>query len=174
MKRLPVLALLLVAPVALVDCTSDLGTESDAGSGASVFDVPKSNANSNVLFGVWETTTPTKEPPYSSSARFELRADHLISATRCTADDGSAQPVTVSVRVAATITSSLISVKESAKTSERIGSAGVCGVQMSAGLLPACEAAVPAASRTACFALTGGQLVIYQTVGALEMTKIAD
>lgn len=162
------LSLLLLVAAA---CTSETG---GASSGGDPFDVPKGSANPATILGVWESAAPSKEPPYSAVARYELRADHIVSATRCTADDGSAQPVTVSVRVAATVTEQLIKATESAQKTEHIGATGLCSVQMGKGSMPACDPQSSETARAACFALTGENLVFYQSNGKSTMLKISD
>lgn len=162
--------LLLLLPTVLA-CVN----ETQGGSGDDVFSTPKSNANSNLVLGVWETATPSTSGTYTAIGRFELRADHIVSATRCSAAGGTAQPVTVSVRVAAQVSQTAIVATESAQAAQPVGSgAGQCTVQLAKGTLPACSASTPAESRTACFALTGGQLVFYQSTGPMPLNKIAD
>jgi hypothetical protein len=145
--------------------------------GDRVFSVEKAPApNDGDILGVWEATQPTKSPPLSGTTRFELRIDSLAMAMRCTMDDGSAQPVNVGAKAAATVSKEGITIKTAIERIERIGENAACGVKFSAGVLPKCEASTAEEKRQSCFTFDPGTLKIYQKAGTapIELKKVAD
>src|SRR5688572_2070234 len=125
--------------------------------GDRVFSVEKAPApNDGDILGVWESTQPLKNPPLSATQRFELRVDSFSMAARCSMDNGSAQPINVGGKAAATVSKEGITIKTGIERIERIGDSAACGVKFSAGVLPKCDAATAEEKRQVCFTFDPG------------------
>ena len=170
MKRL-----LFVFPFALLLACSSDGSDGDAAqTPEGMFAVAPSSADASVVTGIWEIAEPTRVSNVESRIRFELRADHLIAAARCSTTDGSAEPVVAGARVSATVSDAKIQVGQAIETKKQIGSLAICGVRVAAGTLPRCAEGSKAEERKTCFALEDAKLTLYQASGALVFTKVAD
>lgn len=131
-------------------------------------------ANDSSVLGIWEGARPQTSGPLTSTSRFEFRESFVVAAARCTRE-GTSSPVTVGGRASATVSTDLIQIDQAISDQRNIGSDAACGVQASAGVIPACDPNTAPAARTVCFELTGTTLDIYQGSGNLQsFVKIAD
>jgi hypothetical protein len=175
MKRILFAALFLCA------CTLDnVGQSADSSSSSAadpdatrVFAATKGSANNSTVLGIWEGAKPETSGPLSSTSRFEFRESFVVAAARCTRT--GSDPLVVGGRSPAQVSSDLISIDQAISDVKTIGGDAQCGVQASAGSLPACDPGTPPASRTTCFDLTGTTLDIYQgSAGIQSFVKISD
>lgn len=179
MKRFLLLLGLVVASGSTVGCTVDNGDGSSSSENADalrVFSVTKGGSpNNSSVLGIWEAARPQTSGPLTSTSRFEFREAFVVAAARCTRE-GTTTPVTVGGRASATVSADTIQINQAISDQRSIGgSDAACGVQASAGVLPACDPNSAPASRTVCFELTGTTLDIYQGSGNLQsFVKIAD
>jgi hypothetical protein len=121
-----------------------------------------------VLLGVYESDKQAAGT-VTATSRYDLRADSITVGTRCTGGGITKTPVVTS---AAVISDAQIVIAESKVATDSV--AGVsCGVQLGAGTIPRCDAAVPATSRVNCFALDGTVLSLY-IASTVRLTKVAD
>lgn len=171
MKRL-----LFVFPFGLLlACSGDAAQDGAASTPESIFAVaPAAGADASQVTGIWEIAQPTKLQNVESRIRFELRADHVIAAARCSTTDGSAEPVVAGARVTGNVSDATIEVGQAIEAKKQIGNIAVCGVRVAAGRLPRCAADAKAEERKMCFVLEDATLTLFQASGAVTFTKVAD
>ena len=101
-----------------------------------------------------------------------MRADHLVLGMKCT--NATATEI-VGGQVKATVSDALIDVKEPAKATKQIGQV-ICGVQMTAGQLPACDAKAAESTYNVCFLVKDKTMTLYQGGPTKKQvfTKVAD
>lgn len=151
-------------------CQIEDDSGNSAAEAARVFGVTKTGSpNGASLTGIWETTTPLKQNGVTTVTRLELASDHVVIASKCSLDDGSAQPVTVGARVDANVSTAAIVVNQPGSASSRLGSNAVCGVSLADGTIPACGA-----SQSGCFSLANGVLSLYQSSSTEVFGKVSD
>ena len=176
MKRL-----LFVFPFGLLlACSANTGSSASNG-GAPADDpdgvwstAPAASPDTSEVTGVWESASPLQSGKLESVTRFELRADHVVAAARCTTTDGSLDPVVAGARVPAKVSSDAIVIDEKIEATKQMGSVALCGLRVAAGTLPVCAEGTAPAARKMCFVLEDGKLTLYQASGALVFDKIAD
>jgi hypothetical protein len=109
-----------------------------------------------VLLGVYESDKQAAGT-VTATSRYDLRTDSITVGTRCTGGGITKTPVVIAESKVATDSVAGVS----------------CGVQLGAGTIPRCDAAVPATSRVNCFALDGTVLSLY-IASTVRLTKVAD
>lgn len=171
MKRL-----LFVFPFALLlACSGDPAQGDPPQTPEGIFAVaPAAAPDASEVTGIWEVAEATKLKNVESRIRFELRADHVIAAARCSTTDGSAEPVVAGARVSGNVSDAQIEVGQPIEAKKQIGAIAICGVRVAAGTLPRCAADAKPDQRKTCFALEDAKLTLYQASGAVTFTKIAD
>jgi len=160
----------LVGILALGGCTSETASSPPAPEKV-MFDTPAGNSTANQLLGVWDGGEQ-KVADVTAITRWEVRADHLVLGMKCT--NATATEI-VGGQVKAAVSDALIDVKEPAKATKTIGQV-VCGVQMTAGQLPACDPKAAESTYNVCFLVKDKTMTLYQGGPTKKQvfTKVAD
>lgn len=164
----------LASAVAAAACTSETGSSSGTSAPApekAMFDVPAGNATPNQVLGVWQSADQ-KAGDVTATTRWEVRDNRVILGMKCVSPTATE---IVGGQVSATVSPTAIDVKEPKTASKQLGQV-VCGVQITAGRLPACDAAAAESTYTVCFLVKDKALTIYQggPTKKQEFTKVAD
>jgi hypothetical protein len=122
----------------------------------------------NTIFGIWEAPAQ-KAGDVTLTVRYEFRADKLVAAANCTSP---AVSKVVGFTAKANITETRIEVFEAKSALTQVGNVG-CGVQFSAGQLPACDASVEEAKRTSCYVVKDSSLMLYAPA-LTKLTKVGN
>lgn len=166
MRNLDV-GLVLVAALS-AGCASETSASAPADH-ETLASVPASGSvTPNTIFGIWELPVQ-KVQDVSLTVRYEFRADKMVAAASCTSPS---QSKVVGFTAKANISEARIEVLEAKTASTQVGNV-LCGVQFSAGQLPACDASVEEAKRSQCYGVKDSTLTLYQPT-VLKLTKVAN
>ena len=124
--------------------------------------------NPDVLFGVWEGQAQVAGT-VTATPRIEVRQNRVVYAMRCVGA-ATGQSATPLIDLTAQVTESTINLIEGGQRVAIVENVQ-CGVQLSAGNIPKCEAGVP---QTKCFTFESGKLTLPQGTTPAVYKKVAD